>query len=377
MLVVLLVVPGALASQDAWGPRVLWSRDLGEGFAGFAREGGTLVTMYRRGGEEVIAALDRETGRTRWEHAYAVPSLKDQDLSQGPGPHATPAIAAGLVCGAGSTGRLTCLDPGTGRVRWTHELITGLGGTPVHRGYSSTPLILGSHVVAQVGGEGRAIVAFDAASGREVWRAGSLANTNSSPVHVSAAGRDQIVAFMADTVAGFEAAGGRPLWSHPHPQRFDDNISTPLWLADERLLVVSSALDGGTRALRIDERGVAEAWHQPRAGSYYTNVMRAGGLLLLSSGGVGPTFFTGLDVRTGIIAWQSRDVKRANGVVSGGRLVLRDEDGGLVIAEATEPGVKVLRRAQTLEAGAPSPPLLEGNVVYVRGRTRAMAIALD
>ena len=375
---VLAAVPLGLAAQEgAWSPRPLWSRALGEGFSSFAQAGQSVVTMYRRGNEEVIVALDRGTGRTVWEHAYPVPALKEQDLSQGPGPHAVPAVEGSLVCAAGTTGRLTCLDLENGRVRWTQELIAGLGGTPVYRGYSSTPLVHGTRVIAQVGGDGRALVAFDALTGKEAWRGGSFANTNSSPLYVDAGGRGQVIAFMVDAVAGYDANTGEPLWSHPHPQRFNDNISQPVWLADEQLLVVSSALDGGTRALRLDARGASEAWHQPRTGTYYTNIMRSGNRLLLSSGGVGPTFFTALEIGTGRVAWQSRDLLRANGVARGDRLLLRDEEGRLVVAKPGSDGIEVLRQAQVLDAGAPSAPLLLEDVVYVRDRRRAIAIRLD
>ena len=372
----LLFIAGAHVHAQ-WEPRVVWRRELGEGFSGFARAaGGRLVTMYRRAGEEAIVALDRRSGATVWEHAYAVPALEGQDLSQGPGPHATPVVANDVVCAAGVTGRLTCLDEATGRVRWSRELITGLGGTVVHRGYSSTPVIHGSHVIAQVGGEGRALVAFDAATGRELWRGGSLDNTNSSPVLVDIGGRAHVVVFMKDAVAAIDAATGKQLWTHAHPQRFDDNITRPLWLPHRQLLIVSSALDGGTRTLRLDATGAREVWHQPRVGAYYTNLMPVGDLVVLSSGGVGPTFFSALDITDGRIIWQTREIKRANGLVVDGRLILRDEEGGLSVVSVSRNGAEVERAATVLAAGAPSPPTIIGNILYVRGRTHAMALDL-
>jgi hypothetical protein len=54
----------------------------------------------------------------------------------------------------------------------------------------------------------------------------------------------------------------------------------------------------------------------------------------MSSGGIGPTFFSALRAGTGDIAWQTREILRAQVMAVGddGRLVLRDEEGGLAIA---------------------------------------------
>src|SRR5215510_2012600 len=65
------------------GPRRLWQRELGEGFSAIAAEGGKLFTMYRKGEQEVVIALDAATGKTLWEYAYAAPFWKEQDMSNG------------------------------------------------------------------------------------------------------------------------------------------------------------------------------------------------------------------------------------------------------------------------------------------------------
>ena len=141
-----------VAGQDnsGWQPSVLWSRELGEGYAGLAVAGSRLVTMYRRGDDEVIVALDRETGKTLWEHAYAAPPLEGQDLSQGVGPHATPLVAPdGAVCAAGVTGRLTCLDIVTGR-----RVVLGRAGAPpvdLPRAVLASAAIPGLYQPVQVG----------------------------------------------------------------------------------------------------------------------------------------------------------------------------------------------------------------------------------
>jgi outer membrane protein assembly factor BamB len=360
---------------------VRWSRDLGEGFSGIAVAGGRLFTMYRRDGQEVVVAMDAADGKTLWEHADAAAPHAEQDFSQGPGPHATPLVADGTVCAAGATARLRCLDAATGRLLWARDLVAEHGATVVYRGYSSSPIAHGRAIIVQAGGEGRAVMAFDRATGKPIWSAGSHANTNSSPVLLTFDGTPQVVAFMADTVAGFDAATGAELWTHPHPQRFDDNIARPI-VAANGLLVLTSALDGGTRGLRISRQDGAwraeEVWHQTRVGVYYTNAARAGDLVLASSGALGPTLFSALDPSTGAIVWQTRDILRSQMLVVGDRLlVLRDETGALSIATFDRKGVNVLATAGVLTESAPSPPSLVGTMLYARDRAKIVAVDLS
>jgi len=61
---------GLASTWSATGPRRLWQREMGEGFSAIAAEDGKLFTMYRKGEQEVVIALDAATGKTLWEYAY-------------------------------------------------------------------------------------------------------------------------------------------------------------------------------------------------------------------------------------------------------------------------------------------------------------------
>lgn len=369
----------ALAARwPAQGPPRVWDRPLGEGYSGVVGDDMRLFTMFRRSDREIVIALDAATGRTLWERDNPAPALEQQDLSQGPGPHATPLITGSVVCTAGVTGLLQCLDRTTGEVRWRRELIQDLGGTPVYRGYSSSPLAWRDLVIAPVGGEGRGLMAFHRDDGREVWRAGTFHNTNGSPIVIEAAGRHQVMAFSHEGLAAFDPSDGEPLWTHAHPQRFNDNISLPL--ADGGRVFCTSALDGGARLIEITSGGkgltARELWHQPRFGVYFTNVLWIDGYVYGSSGGVGPTFFSALDARTGELLWQDREIPRAGLLHAGGRTVALTETGELLLARLSPEGVEVLSRAAVLGEGPPAPMALMGTQLVVRDRSRIVALEL-
>ena len=56
------------------GPRKIWERALGAGYSSIVADGGRLFTMYRSGDDEVVVALNAETGATEWEHKYRTTS---------------------------------------------------------------------------------------------------------------------------------------------------------------------------------------------------------------------------------------------------------------------------------------------------------------
>src|SRR5215212_10687616 len=87
---------GLATTWPATGPRRLWQRELGEGYSAIAVERGMLFTMYRKGENEFVIALDATTGKTVWEYSYAAPFSPDYDMSNGPGPHATPLVSGDL-----------------------------------------------------------------------------------------------------------------------------------------------------------------------------------------------------------------------------------------------------------------------------------------
>jgi outer membrane protein assembly factor BamB len=374
------MLPGG-APELRWpdgGPRVVWRRPLGEGYSAISVVGETLVTMYRQNDAEIVVALDAETGRTRWEHRDAAPWLERMDVSQGPGPHATPLVHAGRVYAAGATGRLRALDARTGAHLWTRRLLEDLDGTVVTRGYASSPLAFGDLVIVQTGGEGHALTAFDQ-EGRVVWRGGTFHNAYSSPILARVDGEPQVIALGSGEIVAVDARTGVERWRHPHPHRFGENIPTPIW-RDGRLFTISYA-DGGSRMLAVERQGNAfqtrELWHHTRLRVYYTTAVWLDDVIIGSSGDAGPTVLTAVDAGSGDVLWQLRDVTRASIVGGPGRrLLLRDDEGRLVLAQASREGLTVEGRAEILGAGPPTPPTVRGTRVFVRDRREVMALDL-
>ncbi|HMF62189.1 MAG TPA: PQQ-binding-like beta-propeller repeat protein, partial [Vicinamibacterales bacterium] len=181
--------------KDTWpasGPRVIWKRSLGEGYSSPAVENGVLYTMYGKPKVEVVLATDAETGRTLWEQATPAAFQSDAP-EQGNGPYSTPLIAGERLFTTGVAGRLQCIDKKTGIARWTQQLWDSHQGTRLMYGYASSPIAYRNMVIVPVGGRGKAVMAFDQATGTVAWQKNDYANTYSSPILISVDGLEQLV----------------------------------------------------------------------------------------------------------------------------------------------------------------------------------------
>ncbi len=356
------------------GPRQLWSRDLGDGYAAVVTAGDSAYTMYRKGAQDVVIAMDAATGKTLWETALDAPHRPNMNIEAGPGPHSTPAIAGDRIFVTTVVGTLAALDRKSGKRLWARELWTEVKGTFLERGYASSPLIHKETVVVPVGGKGRAVMAFKQSDGATVWSGGDADNAYSSPIAIRA-GTEAIVSFMAKEVIAVDASNGKQLWSVPHRTSFDINAATPVWCEDSGILVVSSAYDGGARGLKLNAgQPPAELWNHKPLRVHHNNLLCIGGVVYGSSGDFGPAPLTAVDAKSGKVLWQDRAFSKASCVATGNTVYVTDDDGTVGLATISPEGMKVLGESQLLRANSWTCPTPQGSRLFVRDRHKLIAL---
>ena len=385
------IVPstGLASTWPADGPPRVWTRTLGDGYSGIAEENGILYTGFRRGSDDVVTALDEQSGKTIWETKYAAPFTNQWAEGVGPGPYAMPQVIGDRLVVASGTGLLHSLDKKTGKIVWTHDLYNELGGTKLIFGYSShalpykdTLIVLAGGrggLLSRITGSGSAVIAFKQRDGAVAWQANTFDNAHSSPMLINVNGQQQVVALLAEEVIGFSPDDGTILWRHPHATGNGLAISQPVWGPDN-ILFVSSAYGTGSRALELRQANgqttVRELWYSPRIQSHFGTVIRRGDFVYLSSGHSGPAFMTAVNVKTGQVAWQQRGFSKAQLLYADGKFVMLDEDGTLALATATPQLFSVLAQTSLLKRIAWTPPTLVGTRLYVRDRTSIVALDL-
>jgi outer membrane protein assembly factor BamB len=344
------IAPGPPPARDwtAHPPRLLWRQPVGGGYASFAVAGNTAVTIEQRRQQEAVVCYDAATGEERWAHSY--PAYFSETMG-GRGPRATPTIADGAVYALGATGMLTCLDLGTGQVKWSVNILED--NENVRWGMSGSPLVYDQVVVVNPGTQRpsaheRALVAYDRATGKPVWTAGKAMAGYSSPMLATLAGRRQLVLFDGEGVAGYDAAQGTELWRFAWPTMNGINVAQPLLLDGDRVFI-TAAYGMGCAMLHVTESGgtwTAEPlWRNKNLRCKFSSPVAYQGYLYgLDDGGV----LACLDEKTGELKWRKGRYDEGQLLLTDDLLLVLSEGGQLALVEARPDQYHELARADAL-----------------------------
>jgi len=375
-----IVETAGLAS--AWpqeGPPKIWERELGEGYSGIVADGGTLYTLYRKGDEDVVCALNARTGETIWEYKYAAPPADGHIMEFNAGPRSTPLLAAGRLYTASCSGLLHCLDAKTGQVYWKHELWKEYQGSVLEHGYASSPIAYQNLIIVLVGGDDHAVMAFDQQSGDVVWKRHSYKNSYSSPKLINVDGEDQLAIFFSDRIIGVDPKNGDEKWSYEIGNQFNQNICMAELEPESRILFFSTP-EAGSRGCRLTRNGddcaLEEIWKTRKIQFHHVNSVRVGEHVYGSTGAGAPHFFAAINVKTGEVAWRERGFSKATCLYADGKFIILDEDGNLALARATPEKFELLSKAKVLGARAWTVPTLVGKTLYVRDSKQLIAFDL-
>lgn len=367
------------------GPKKLWNRPLGPGNSSIIVDDGRLYTMYRKGDDDVVVAMNAADGKTVWERMYSAPVPKDVKTMGGKGPHATPVVVGDFMYTVSIAGQLHCLRKKDGEVVWKKDYLGELKGKAPLYGFASSPIAYKDRLIASIGGKGCGVAAFDLKSGSILWQKHDFGDVGmglyASPIIINTAGEDQLVVMSGTDVNGLNPVSGDILWSVPHANQGKINVPTPLWGTDG-VLLASSGGEGGTRALKFEKSDgkvkPKELWVSEKSGRSIGNMVRSGDYLYGSSDtGMGPAFFTGINVKDGKVLWSERGFSKSSVLAPDGKLIILDEDGNLALALPSPEKLEVKSKAKLLKKPVWTVPTLVGQTLYMRDQEVIMALDLS
>ncbi len=263
--------------------------------------------IRRVAADELLYCLDAETGRTLWVTAYEMMGL-NRSAYEHTG-HYVPCVADGRVYWVGTLGRLFCVDAASGKKLWDRSTgpasdeaylyleyclkVKKLGGQgPRDRsfreclaqrdrdpspedykgsrnwGWDSIPQV--AEGVVAVNTNNRGAVAFDAVTGRELWRKRNCTNTT-RPLLVWRHGRKAYFIAVGGTLQCIEPRSGEVLWSAGGVGTPGYSGHTPA-IAGDRLVALSEetdpAVDGSWGCWKLTPTGAERLWTMPTLWRY-------------------------------------------------------------------------------------------------------------
>lgn len=373
-----LALIGLVAAAQPSVPNLLWQKKVGAGFAGPVVADGKLLLFHRLGNAEVLDALDPASGNLLWRYQGATAYRDDFGFDEGP--RSAPSVAAGRVFTYGAEGHLTAVELATGRKLWSVEIMKQYAVEKGFFGAAGTPLVHENRVMVNAGGRnGSGIVAFDAATGRELWKATSDEASYSSGTLALIHGRTVALFFTRNGLVALDPATGAVLQQIRHRSRSRASVNAATPLAWNNQVFVSASYATGALLLDAPQSG---AWKTVWAGddilsNHYATSVRVGDYLY----GFHGRQEEGQELRcvewkTGKVVWAQEGFGAGSITLAGTQLVIMKESGELVLAESSPRAFLEKSKAKLLPGVVRAYPALSDERIFVRNGDTLVAAKL-
>jgi outer membrane protein assembly factor BamB len=372
---------GLLRSWPEGGPEVLWSTPMGQGYSSAAIfEGKVYVSDYDEATSDfLVRSLNLADGKELWRFKETRRIRPNHGITR-----AVPATDGKHVFSLDPKATLHALDAATGKEVWRKNLVQEYGSKipPWYNGQN--PLIEDDKVVIAPAGTEALVVAFDKASGKELWRTPNpegwlLSHASLMPAKLG--GVEQYLFSVLQGTVGVSAADGKLLWHFPF--KFNVSVSPSPLQVDADRVYVTAAYDSGGAMFRVKRDGdkfTTEQLfvHAPAEwnSEVQTPIVFDGRMFAVGKKRRG--LFTCLDL-DGKQIWNS-DGHAYFGLGSfiladGMFFILEGKTGMLRLLDAGAKGYKELARAQILGGhDVWAPPALSDGVLVIRDFGRMVAL---
>jgi len=362
-------------------PPQAWQRSVGRGYSSPIARGQRVFVLQRVADDELVAALDLQTGELLWEFRWPTDFRCRYEYSDGP--YGTPLALSDRLLAVGATGQLVCLDTATGRCLWRRDLRREFDQPRGPYGFGSGLLVDEDRVLLNVGAGQRdaGVVAFDLATGETRWTATDHGAAFTTPRIVGSGASRRVVVLTDRGLVALEPETGRECWFCEHHSRVTDTINavSPLVQGSRVLLVAGPG--AGAVCLEAAAESYRVVWRDRRVLDSIFNTLvadrgRVFGFGALRQGGA---TLRRLDLATGRLDWQvASEIDRGQALAVDGRLVIVGEYGHLGRLGLDDP------TGNSLEVSAhpvlPSPcysaPALHHGRLLIRNETRLVCYDL-
>jgi outer membrane protein assembly factor BamB len=366
------IVPSTPIRRD-WNqnpPKLLWRHPVGPAWSSFAVVETLAFTQEQRVEEEAVVCYGVETGDQIWAHTD---QTRFATVMGGIGPRATPTLHDSRLYTLGATGILNCLEPRTGSLIWSRNILDDAGARQLQWGFAGSPLVYDDVVVVNAGGrEGKGVAAYNRNTGEPVWAEGKRSAGYATPVLADIRGDRQLLVFGNKGIAGHDADTGRELWWFEWKNDTGNNCTQPISLGDGTVLVSTGYSKG---SVLLDVKEVDGEWSALPTGwktssrfkLKFNGAIRQGGFLYGLSEGI----LTCFDLSTGKHRWKRGRYGYGQLLLIDDALLVSAESGEVALVEVSTERYFEHARFQAIEGKTWNHPVLHQGRLLVRNNEEA------
>ena len=379
-------------SWPAAGPKVVWKVPSQAGFSSFAVGPKACYVQELREvdgvAQEALVARSNADGKELWVRPLGTMKTGDggddgtQENRGGDGPRSSPALEGGRVYTVSAKLVVQAFDAASGKEIWRRDLPKEHAGRNISWQNAQSPLVEDGRLFVAGGGPGESLLALDSKTGKTLWKVGDEKMTHATAVPATIHGKRQVVWFLQSGLVSTDPRTGAELWRFAFPYKVS-TAASPVVSGD--IVYCSAGYGVGAAAARIAKSG--DAWtatevyrfpgNKPLANHWSTPVLRDGhlyGMFQFKEYGSGPV--KAVDVATGAVKWEKAGFGPGHVVLTSSGVLALDDDGELVLFEASPAAYKELARAKVLEGKCWTTPVVSGGKVFVRSTREAACLDL-
>jgi outer membrane protein assembly factor BamB len=376
---------GLLKSWPAEGPPIAWKADgLGGGYGAPTIAKGRVFGMGYVGDDEMIWALDENTGKKIW----SVRIDGRIQVGYGEGPRSSPTVEGDRIYGVGVAGTIACIKQtgDTAELVWKRNFQQDFGGRVPTWGFSESVLIDGEQVVCTPGGPKAGMVALNKTTGEVIWRStipGAGGAQYCSINKVVVGGVPVYLTWMQNAFVGVEAKTGKLLFTNNEVAGSVANIPTALVKGTDVVCSTGYTSKGGIMQLKLAPSGdggvtATSGWKYPSSkfGNHHGGMVLVGDYIYFGHGQNRGELVC-MNFNTGEVMWGPIRPSPGSGstaiLYADGMLYCRYQDGRLCLVEANPKEYKLVSRF-TLPDRSNHPswphPVIANGRLYIRDQDK-------
>jgi outer membrane protein assembly factor BamB len=381
--------PALAASWPESGPEILWSVEIGGGYAAPVVLNGAVYLMDydEEGRADVLRCFSLETGEEIWRRSYEVMVKRNHGMSRN-----IPGISEKYIITIGPKCHVVCLDTATGDFLWGKDLQEEYG-TKEPLWYSAQSVFIeGDTVVIAPSGTDVLMIGVDCKTGEVLWETPNPRKwkmSHASVIPMTLLGKRMYVYPALGGTTGVSAEGddlGEILWQIPWNAKVV--APSPIQVGDDHVFM-TAGYASGNQMIKVTKSGsvfTADSVYTMDPGEGLSCEQQtpifANGLLygiMPKDAGALKMQFVAYDPN-GELVWSSGSDNRFGlgpFLLADDKFYILDDHGTLTMLDATQNEYKQLGQAHVLDGHDPWGPMaLAGTRMFLRDMDHLVCVEI-